>query len=1788
MSDDIFIGNVAVGIVPSAAGLAEKIRAQVVPSASKIGGEFGGRFNEGLTSRIGDVMGRWSNDQSLRAGQGGEQAATRYADSFKAKIDATLRNLPPVEIKANATEADRTVQKLRTQLEELQSKTIGVDLSGSEAMATLDKIKAEMVNIRDHPAKAEIRASVMNWQESLDKVDELRAIASKPIIQKIEVTTAGGGAATAVARKDAEREGEAAGASWGARFMGKVRSSVGSEGMFGGLHKGVAAEGTKDAEAYSGRFSGVMSSAFGPTGLVVAGVIGGLFLMAKSAGNFEEGLTRLNTAAGESAKALPMVGEGIKQIASDTGTSLDQLNKGAFMIESAGFHGAAALKVLSAAAEGAKISGADLGTVGNATTTVMNDFGLKAMDATKAVSGLNAIVSHGKTTLEDLASASSRYLPTAAALHISFGDVGGAMATLTGEGISAKLAAMGLNSTMLALAASSPAAKKEMEAMGLSSQKVANDLTHRGLTFALNEVAQAALNAGPKGSAPYIAAMKEMVGGNRGLQVALGLTGEHMKTTAANVGAVGKAFDQGGRHVSGWAKTQEDFNFKFSRLKESLLVVAVTIGEKVMPAFASIMDFIHGHLPLIGILALAIGVALVAAFAAATIAAISFWTAATAGIALAVALLVAVVIRYHKEILNFIVSTWHKVANFVKEWWPFFLAIVLGPLGALLGAVIKYHTAILHFIESVWRDVAEFFIAIWNKILHFIKDWWPVLLAVMTGGLLIMVGLVVKFHTQIWNFIQSIWHKIMNVIHDAVDWISHLINDALNWIRGIWERSWSWVRDKVQSIWNDVKSIIHAATDWIQTRLSGVWGAIKGTAERMWDDIKKGIKSVWDGIKQVVKDPINVVIRFINTMVGGVDAVLSAIGIKGHGQHGGPIGSIPQLATGGRITQGTTETADDVLIRVSKHETVLSAAHTRILEPALRALNVPGFAKGGKVDLSAYRNPIPRGVTPERIDMGVDFSGSGPILAMGAGRVIETSGGGWPGGPFMSYRLLDGPLAGMGVYVAENIRPVVRTGQTVKPGQHIADMFNGGTGIETGFADSSGFRPLSQTPDAGSITGANLPPNGATQVGELFDELLVALGAPRAPNFGLPSGGKIPGVLSKQFPSGGSLLTVLAQLAKAGAGALGGIVVNTITDLLQVAGIPSPVLDAIKMLTGLKAPGGSGSGWIKQLTGGMGKFIVGKVGGWLRGKAFSLLKHVFASQIAAAGSGGSGTGPPGGTGGTMMQNGIEIYKYLRANLFGGNKIAAAGATASIWGESLWNPFASGGGGRGLIGWTPPSLLSDADFKGGLRTQLPAILKFVFTNGDSGVISRMLQATSVSQAAWEWGKGVERFGVPDVHNQGLAIASQIMNRYASGTRGAAPGWAWVGEQGPELVRMHGGEMVLNNRQSMAVAGNTLRGYASGTGEIVAFGASATQGIGATAGHTYEDDLSRLLHGRRVFNAGISGNQLLHTAGSMAGFERFARIIGPHGASIVIVWQGNNDISNGEGAGNITAAYKALVAFAHAYGIRVVGATLQPTGWGKGSIPENARQSVNRFIRGSHLFDRVADLDAVLRDPNHLNVMRQAYRSDKGAAHPGDAGYSAIAGYLSGVINGLPDNKYLGLADQKRVATLRREHSKSWLIGTAASVRAEMAKAALSGNVGNYMGKYGYYKDIESAIRGYASGTRGAARGWAMVGERGMELVNLHGGEEILSHEQSLAALSRMPGISGYASGTMNSGSDSGLRTSEAESLKSALRDVEKLLKANVDATRRVGGDVASSMNGKVARPAGNRGVYNNGM
>ena len=235
-------------------------------------------------------------------------------------------------------------------------------------------------------------------------------------------------------------------------------------------------------------------------GIAAAAVVVGAKTVDMAA-KFKSSITTLVTGAGESQKNIGMVSSGILTMAVQTGTATQSLISGMFMIESAGYHGAQGLTVLKAAAEGAKVGNADLSTEANALTDVLNDYHEPASKAVAVTDELVTTVSSGKTTMEELAGSLSNVVPLASSAHIGFDQVAGALADMTGHGMSAKQASQDLASTIRELQAPNAVAVNEMQSLGLSSTNVSMQLGQKGLTGTLTELTDAITShMGPAGT----------------------------------------------------------------------------------------------------------------------------------------------------------------------------------------------------------------------------------------------------------------------------------------------------------------------------------------------------------------------------------------------------------------------------------------------------------------------------------------------------------------------------------------------------------------------------------------------------------------------------------------------------------------------------------------------------------------------------------------------------------------------------------------------------------------------------------------------------------------------------------------------------------------------------------------------------------------------------------------------------------------------------------------------------------------------------------------------------------------------------------------------------------------------------------------------------------------------------------------------------------------------------------------------------------------------------------------
>jgi lysophospholipase L1-like esterase len=165
---------------------------------------------------------------------------------------------------------------------------------------------------------------------------------------------------------------------------------------------------------------------------------------------------------------------------------------------------------------------------------------------------------------------------------------------------------------------------------------------------------------------------------------------------------------------------------------------------------------------------------------------------------------------------------------------------------------------------------------------------------------------------------------------------------------------------------------------------------------------------------------------------------------------------------------------------------------------------------------------------------------------------------------------------------------------------------------------------------------------------------------------------------------------------------------------------------------------------------------------------------------------------------------------------------------------------------------------------------------------------------------------------------------------------------------------------------------------------------------------------------VANAGIGGNQLTQDGsanqpvGGPSLENRFDRdVLSQPGLGGIIVSEGLNDIGlASEGvlgrlglespAGEVIAGLQSIAERAHAAGVSILVTTLTPI---QGSIYDNptaeaARETVNDWIRGQHVFDGVIDFAAAVQDPSDQARLLPAYDSGD-HLHPNAAGFAAMA-------------------------------------------------------------------------------------------------------------------------------------------------------------------------------------------------
>lgn len=269
-------------------------------------------------------------------------------------------------------------------------------------------------------------------------------------------------------------------------------------------------------------------------------------------------------------------------------------------------------------------------------------------------------------------------------------------------------------------------------------------------------------------------------------------------------------------------------------------------------------------------------------------------------------------------------SVFNAVLGFVKSYWPELIGVFTFGLGTVIGLVIQN-----------WGTVKKVTMDVFNAILGFVKQYWPFLIGVFTGGVGTIVGLVI----QHWGAIKSGTVSVFNSIKGFVS--------------GVWQAISGAISGAIGGAVDKVKTAIGGLTTWLST----AWGNIKSGVSSFASSIKTGVLTAIQGA-------INLVIGFLNDIIGVLDKLpfvnikkIAPLSLTNGSGNQGPTSTTSNASAGGfnNFTGGVVQRPTYMVgEEAPKHPEYVLATNPAyrqrnvgLWQQAGSALGVPGFAQGG-------------------------------------------------------------------------------------------------------------------------------------------------------------------------------------------------------------------------------------------------------------------------------------------------------------------------------------------------------------------------------------------------------------------------------------------------------------------------------------------------------------------------------------------------------------------------------------------------------------------------------------------------------------------------------------------------------------------------------------------------------------------------------------------------------------------------------------------------------------------------
>ena len=273
------------------------------------------------------------------------------------------------------------------------------------------------------------------------------------------------------AAADIERENAKLAAMEGQlRGVEKALQDVGRENSWSGKMDALSEKFAKGGEKLR-----AMGDAMKP---VSAALLAGFTLSTKKAIDFE---SQMNTTKSLLADTIPnanelsatteKLGESSKNWAKQYGISTASINEGMQEIIKKGFDANQTIEAMPAILDAAKASGEDFNTVMNATTNILQQFGLSTQDTERVTNSLTFVANKTAAGFADMGAAMEYVGPVAKNVGMDLEETAAAVGLLSNNGIAGEKAGTALRGALTRLLKPSKENAEAMEKLGFSAEE---------------------------------------------------------------------------------------------------------------------------------------------------------------------------------------------------------------------------------------------------------------------------------------------------------------------------------------------------------------------------------------------------------------------------------------------------------------------------------------------------------------------------------------------------------------------------------------------------------------------------------------------------------------------------------------------------------------------------------------------------------------------------------------------------------------------------------------------------------------------------------------------------------------------------------------------------------------------------------------------------------------------------------------------------------------------------------------------------------------------------------------------------------------------------------------------------------------------------------------------------------------------------------------------------------------------------------------------------------------------